>query len=75
MPGIRTLIAAIVFCAACSVVVADWSVSNRGTWPDSWPKELEPLRQQSGSIQRLAADAAGREALRIVAERIDLLDE
>lgn len=27
------------------------------------------------TYQRLAADAAGREALRIVAERIDLLDE
>ncbi|MEX2186295.1 MAG: hypothetical protein WD875_05860 [Pirellulales bacterium] len=28
---------------------AFWSVSDSGAWPDSWPKELEPLRKQARS--------------------------
>jgi hypothetical protein len=28
---------------------AIWRVSEKGTWPDTWPKELEPLRKQSKS--------------------------
>ena len=28
-----------------------WSVSNTGAWPDSWPEEMEPLREQSSSIR------------------------
>jgi hypothetical protein len=32
-------------------VRADWSVSDIGAWPESWPKELEPLRQQAGTSQ------------------------
>ena len=27
-----------------------WSVSDKGTWPPSWPEELEPLRKQSRSL-------------------------
>jgi len=30
---------------------ADWAVSRTGAWPESWPKELEPLRSQSGTIE------------------------
>jgi hypothetical protein len=26
-----------------------WSVSDTGKWPETWPKELEPLRKQSKS--------------------------
>jgi hypothetical protein len=33
--------------AACSALLADHSVGDNATWPESWPKELEPLRQQS----------------------------
>ena len=40
-------LAAIAFCAVCSAVYALYSVSDKGTWPESWPKELEPLRKQS----------------------------
>jgi hypothetical protein len=29
----------------------DWSVSDTGAWPETWPKELEPLRKQAGTIQ------------------------
>jgi hypothetical protein len=39
-------LAAIALCAVCSVY-ADFSVWNTGMWPESWPKELEPLRKQS----------------------------
>ena len=41
-----TAVAAIVFCAA-GPAYALYSVSEKGTWPESWPKELEPLRKQS----------------------------
>jgi len=41
------LCAAVGLCAICSTVYALYSVSDRGTWPQSWPKELESLRQQA----------------------------
>jgi hypothetical protein len=44
-----TFLAAIAFCAACSVY-ADYSVTGKGTWPKSWPRELEPLRKQSSTF-------------------------
>ena len=40
------LLAAIIFGAACCVH-AEYVIEDRGTWPQSWPKELEPLRKQS----------------------------
>jgi hypothetical protein len=43
-------LAAIAFCAAGSVY-ADYSVSDKGTWPKSWPKELEPLRKQARTLE------------------------
>jgi len=43
------LLAAITFCVMCPAY-AVWSVSERGTWPEGWPKELEPLREQSRSL-------------------------
>lgn len=44
------VLAAIAFCAATSAVYAVYSVSNEGTWPKSWPKELEPLRKQARTL-------------------------
>ena len=41
-----TLLAALAFCAVSSVY-ALYSVSDRGEWPKSWPKELDPLRKQA----------------------------
>ncbi|MBC7816101.1 MAG: hypothetical protein IAG10_04300 [Planctomycetaceae bacterium] len=41
---------AIALCAMCSLY-ADYSVSDQGTWPKSWPAELEPLRKQARSLE------------------------
>jgi hypothetical protein len=43
-------LAAIAFCAVGSVH-ALYSVSDRGEWPKSWPKELESLRKQSRTFE------------------------
>jgi hypothetical protein len=43
-------LAAIAFFAVCSAVYALYEVTDRGTWPQSWPKELEPLRKQSRTL-------------------------
>ena len=50
MTRTTAFLAAIAFCVACSTVYALWSVSDKGTWPPSWPEELEPLRKQSRSL-------------------------
>ena len=42
--------AAVALCGVCSSVFALYSVSEKGTWPESWPKELEPLRKQSRTL-------------------------
>jgi hypothetical protein len=44
------VLAAIAFCAVASAVYADYGVSEEGTWPKSWPKELEPLRKQARTL-------------------------
>jgi hypothetical protein len=44
------LFAAIIFLAAGSVVYALYGVNDYGTWPKSWPKELEPLRKQARTL-------------------------
>ena len=41
------LLSGIAFCAVCSVAYGLYEVANEGTWPASWPKELEPLRSQA----------------------------
>jgi hypothetical protein len=43
-------VAAIAFCAVVPAY-ADYSVTGKGTWPKSWPKELEPLRKQSSTFE------------------------
>lgn len=47
--AIATL-AAIVLLSACPLY-ADYSVEDRGSWPDHWPKELEALREQSRTLE------------------------
>ena len=44
------ILAAIVLFSACPLY-ADYTVENRGSWPDDWPKELEPLREQSRTLE------------------------
>ena len=44
------LLAAAAFCMVCPVQ-AEFVVSDTGTWPKSWPEELEPLRGQSRSFE------------------------
>lgn len=48
--------AAIAVCAVCSTATAIWGVSDTGAWPETWPKELEPLRKQSSTIRGSALD-------------------
>jgi hypothetical protein len=45
------LAAAILLVALGSVARADYSVWDRGVWPESWPKELEPLRKQARTFE------------------------
>jgi hypothetical protein len=42
-------VVAIAFCAVNSAY-ALYTVSFRGEWPTSWPKELEPLRKQARTL-------------------------
>ncbi len=42
--------AAIVLFSTCPLY-ADYTVENRGSWPDDWPKELEALREQSRTLE------------------------
>jgi hypothetical protein len=44
------LLAAIAFGAVSSAVYAIYEVSDQGTWPKTWPKELEPLRKQARTL-------------------------
>ena len=43
-------LAAITIRAVCSTAYALYSVEDRGTWPKTWPAELEPLRKQSRTL-------------------------
>jgi hypothetical protein len=47
MKRTAALLTAIAIIAAPAVGYADYSVADTGTWPESWPVELEPLRKQS----------------------------
>ncbi len=48
-PAIAILAAIVLFSAG--PLYADYGVENRGSWPDDWPKELEPLRAQSRTLE------------------------
>jgi hypothetical protein len=50
MKRATAFLAGIVLIAAASAVHADYSVSDKGMWPESWPKELEPLRKQARTL-------------------------
>jgi hypothetical protein len=44
------LVGAVAVGAVCSTAYALYGVTNTGTWPKSWPVELEPLRKQSRTL-------------------------
>jgi hypothetical protein len=50
MKRITASLAVAVLCAAATVS-AEYSVWDKGTWPASWPKELEPLRKQARTFE------------------------
>jgi hypothetical protein len=43
-------VAVIAFCAV-GPAFADYSVSDKGEWPKSWPRELEPLRKHARTYE------------------------
>src|SRR5437764_11991576 len=45
--GATTLIALL---AGASAVSAVYSIDDKGDWPPTWPRELEPLRKQSRTL-------------------------
>jgi hypothetical protein len=47
MKRATALLAAIAIISVSTVGYALYSVADTGTWPESWPEELEPLRKQS----------------------------
>ena len=44
-----TILAAILLLS--TLLYADYAVEDRGSWPKSWPKELEELRKQSRTLE------------------------
>ena len=47
MKSTAVSLAATAVCAVCCTAYALYEVSDTGDWPDSWPDELEPLREHS----------------------------
>ncbi len=45
------LLIAMTLLAAVTSARADYSVSDRGLWPKSWPQELEPLREHAATFE------------------------
>ena len=45
------LLAAAAFFVACSAAHAMCLVWDKGAWPGTWPKELEPLRKQARTYE------------------------
>lgn len=45
-----TVLACLALVMAGSAAYAMYSVANRGTWPATWPKELEPLRAKTTTL-------------------------
>lgn len=50
MNRVIAVLAAIAFISPC-LLLADYSVEDRGSWPESWPEELEELRKQSRTLE------------------------
>ena len=49
MKTTTALLVALLFCAL-GPAYALYSVSDRGEWPQNWPRELEPLRKQARTL-------------------------
>src|SRR5262249_50256948 len=45
-----TILAITVVFSACPLH-ADYTVEHRGSWPESWPKELDSLRKQARTLE------------------------
>jgi hypothetical protein len=45
-----TVLGAMILCSA-SAVYAEYTVEQKGSWPDTWPKELDALRSQSRTLE------------------------
>jgi hypothetical protein len=54
--GRTTLLILLVARVACAAALAIDVIVDRGTWPDTWPKELEPLRERAMTIRGGAVD-------------------
>src|SRR6266436_946464 len=50
MKKTAAVLVAVAFSAVCSVN-ADYSVWDKGKWPENWPEELEPLRKQARTFE------------------------
>src|SRR5690606_31568918 len=50
MKSMNFLVSAGAVFVVCCAAHAAYSVADQGAWPDSWPKELEPLRKQSRTL-------------------------
>ena len=46
-----TLAVVVAVCAVGSTAYAVYGVRDTGTWPKSWPAELEPLRKQARTLE------------------------
>lgn len=43
--------AAIILLSALTPASAEWLITDRGDWPETWPRELEPLREQARTLE------------------------
>ncbi len=51
MKRIVSVLPPLLLAAMTCHLFADVSIENTGRWPDTWPKELEPLRANSRTIE------------------------
>jgi hypothetical protein len=51
MRRLAGILATLVFATVASQLFADVSIENRGSWPVAWPKELDPHRATSRTIE------------------------
>ncbi len=42
---------AVLFAVVVPSLMADYTVENRGAWPETWPKELDALRDQARTLE------------------------
>lgn len=47
----RITAAAIIVLSALTPASAEWLIIDRGDWPEIWPDELEPLREQARTLE------------------------